>query len=122
MNSSDELTADVPVGESTVTSTVPDAAADGETAVMDVSEFTVKLLAGLEPNETVLAPVKPVPVTVIVVPPAVGPESGETPVTAGAGGYYLLQSDGQAERAVRDIDIFEAKTVPPAVGRYRQAG
>jgi proteasome accessory factor A len=38
------------------------------------------------------------------------------------GGYYLLQRDGEAERAVRDIEIFEAKTVPPPRGRYRQAG
>jgi hypothetical protein len=25
-------------------------------------------------------------------------------------------------RTARDIDIFEAKTVPPVPGRYRQAG
>jgi proteasome accessory factor A len=43
-------------------------------------------------------------------------------VNRGRGGYYLLQRDGGAERAVRDIDIFEAKTVPPVRGRYRQAG
>ena len=43
-------------------------------------------------------------------------------VNRGRGGYYLLQRDGAVERAVRDIDIFEAKTVPPALGRYRQAG
>jgi len=43
-------------------------------------------------------------------------------VNRGRGGYYLLQRDGGAERAVRDIDIFAAKTVPPVRGRYRQAG
>jgi proteasome accessory factor A len=43
-------------------------------------------------------------------------------VNRGRGGYYLLQRDGGVERAVRDIDIFEAKAVPPARGRYRQAG
>jgi len=43
-------------------------------------------------------------------------------VNRGRGGYYLLQRDGGVERAVRDIDIFEAKTLPPAHGRYRQAG
>ena len=42
-------------------------------------------------------------------------------VNRGRGGYYLLQRDGGVERAVRDIEIFEAKTVPPA-GGYRQAG
>jgi len=43
-------------------------------------------------------------------------------VNRGRGGYYLLQRDGGTERVVRDIDIFEAKTVPPPRGRYRQAG
>jgi proteasome accessory factor A len=43
-------------------------------------------------------------------------------VNRGRGGYYLLQRDSRVERAVRDIDIFEAKTVPPVRGRYRQAG
>jgi proteasome accessory factor A len=43
-------------------------------------------------------------------------------VNRGRGGYYLLQRGGEVERAVRDIDIFEAKTVPPVRGRYRQAG
>ena len=36
--------------------------------------------------------------------------------------YYQLQRDGAVERTTRDIDIFEAKTVPPSPGRYRQAG
>ena len=36
--------------------------------------------------------------------------------------YYRLQRGGAVERTARDIDIFEAKTVPSAPGRYRQAG
>jgi proteasome accessory factor A len=40
----------------------------------------------------------------------------------GRGLYYQLQRSGAVERTARDIDIFEAKTVPPAPGRYRQAG
>jgi hypothetical protein len=36
--------------------------------------------------------------------------------------YYQLQRDGAVERTARDIDIFEAKTVPPSAGRYWQAG
>jgi proteasome accessory factor A len=36
--------------------------------------------------------------------------------------YYRLQRRGEVERTARDIDIFEAKTIPPAPGRYRQAG
>lgn len=40
----------------------------------------------------------------------------------GRGLYYQLQRDNAVERTARDIDIFEAKTVPPTPGRYRQAG
>jgi proteasome accessory factor A len=36
--------------------------------------------------------------------------------------YYRLQRSGAVERTARDIDIFEAKTIPPAPNRYRQAG
>ena len=42
-------------------------------------------------------------------------------VHRGRGLYYLLQRSGAVDRAARDIEIFEAKTVPPS-GRYRQAG
>ena len=35
---------------------------------------------------------------------------------------YLRQRDDAVDRTARDVDIFEAKTVPPATGRYRQAG
>jgi Pup-ligase protein len=40
----------------------------------------------------------------------------------GRGRYYQLQRSTAVDRAARDIDIFEAKTVPSAPGRYRQAG
>jgi proteasome accessory factor A len=43
-------------------------------------------------------------------------------IRRGHGLYYQLQRSGAVERTARDIDIFEAKTVPPAPGRYRQAG
>ena len=56
----------------------------GETAVISVDETTVKLVAAIWPKATLVAPVKLVPVMVTVVPPAVGPELGETPVTVGA--------------------------------------
>jgi proteasome accessory factor A len=36
--------------------------------------------------------------------------------------YCQVQRSGVVERAARDIDIFEAKPVPSAPGRYRQAG
>jgi len=71
----------VPTGVVTVTSTVP--FPFGETAVIDVAEFTVKLLALLEPNLTALAPLKPVPVIVTVLPPPGEPWLGATLVTVG---------------------------------------
>jgi proteasome accessory factor A len=36
--------------------------------------------------------------------------------------YYDLQRRNKVGRTARDISIFEAKTVPPVSGRYRQAG
>jgi hypothetical protein len=75
--------ADMPVKVVTVTSTVP-AASAGAVAVIDVSEFTVKL-APTPPKETACAPVKLVPVIVTDVPPAVLPVFGDTAVTAGVG-------------------------------------
>jgi uncharacterized protein len=52
----------------TVRSTVP-AASAGETAVIELAEFTAKLVALVEPNLTAVAPLKLVPVMVTVVPP-----------------------------------------------------
>jgi proteasome accessory factor A len=43
-------------------------------------------------------------------------------INRGRGLYYRLQRSGAVDRTARDIDIFEAKTVPPPPGRYRQAG
>src|SRR5215813_12767219 len=73
VNRSFELTALVPPAVVTVMSTVP-AFATGETALIDVSPFTVKLAAGVPPKPTAVAPVNPVPPIVTAVPPAVGPE------------------------------------------------
>ncbi len=43
-------------------------------------------------------------------------------VHRGRGLYYLLQRRGGVERACRDIDIFEAKSVPPQTTRARLRG
>ena len=48
-----------------------------------VAEFTVKA-ALVAPNRTAVAPLKPVPVIVTVVPPASGPAAGDIEVTVGA--------------------------------------
>jgi hypothetical protein len=64
-------------------STVP-ADSAGATAVICVALSTVKLDASVEPNFTAVAFVKPVPVIVTELPPAVGPDDGLTFVTVGA--------------------------------------
>jgi hypothetical protein len=55
----------------------------GVTAVIEVGETTVKLVAAAPPIVTAAAPVKSVPVIVTEVPPPVGPEFGEMLVTVG---------------------------------------
>ena len=76
-----ELVAEAPPVLATVTSTVPDPA--GATAVIDVAELTVTLVAAVDPNFTVLPEANPVPVMVTDVPPAVGPLLGLIAVTVG---------------------------------------
>ena len=66
----------------TVTWTMPTSPA-GEVAVIEATLTKVKLVAGVPPNDTLVAPVKLVPVIVTVVPPAVGPEVGLIKETAG---------------------------------------
>jgi proteasome accessory factor A len=36
--------------------------------------------------------------------------------------YYLLERRGQVDRVVRDLDVFEAKSVPPQTTRARLRG
>ncbi len=72
----------VPPGVLTVTSTAPVPA--GVVAVIAVALSTVNAAAGVPPKLIALAPVKPVPVIVTLVPPAAGPDDGLTFVTVGA--------------------------------------
>jgi len=65
-----------------VTSTVP--LPGGEVAVIEVAEFTVKLVALAAPNLTAVAPVKPLPAMATDVPPSAVPDVGEIDVTLGA--------------------------------------
>jgi hypothetical protein len=65
----------------TVMSTVPVPA--GLVAVIEVALLTVYEVAEVPPNLTEVAPVKPVPVIATDVPPAVGPDVGDLPVTVG---------------------------------------
>ncbi len=84
VNSSAALSALVPDGLVTVTSTLLLPA--GETAVIEVAELTVKLVAAVEPKRTAVAPVKLVPVMVTEVPPVEGPDTGLNALTVGAVG------------------------------------
>ena len=68
--SADEL-ALVPLGVVTVTTTVP--VPLGDVTEMDVELITFKLVPGIEPKSTVVAPVKPDPVITIWEPPLIGP-------------------------------------------------
>jgi hypothetical protein len=52
---------------------------------MLVALLTVKLVAGVPPKETEVAPVNAVPVSVIVVAPVVGPAVAPRLVIAGSG-------------------------------------
>ena len=88
VNSSAGLTALVPPGPVTVTSTVPPTFWEfpaGATAVIDVAEFTVTPDAAAPPNATVSPAAKFDPEIVTGVPPDAGPDPGETPLTAGTG-------------------------------------
>jgi hypothetical protein len=73
-----------PAGVVTLKLTCP-AACAGATAVSCVAEMTVTAgdPVALEPNVTCAPATKPVPVTITVFPPAVGPALGLTPVNDG---------------------------------------
>jgi hypothetical protein len=75
--------AEVPPGVLTEISTVEGLVLEGDTAVMEVGEFTVKLSAGWVPKSTWLTSSKFSPVMVTGVPPASGPTLGEEEVTPG---------------------------------------
>ena len=73
---------EVPAGVVTVMVTVP--VPGGLVTVICVLESAV-MTAAAAPKRTPVAPARPVPVMDTVVPPAVMPPSGDTPVTAGRG-------------------------------------
>jgi hypothetical protein len=88
VNLSEAEVAVVPPAVVTVTSTVP-AAATGVTAEIRVSDWTLKLAAAVVPKLTALVVLQnPEPVIDTVVPPAVVPWFGVTPVTVGVEATY----------------------------------
>lgn len=77
-----------PSGVETNTDVVP-GEPGGVIAVTVVGLTTVMFVAATPPNETVVAPVRFVPVKVTRVPPVVGPEAGDTAVIVGVGWTYV---------------------------------
>ena len=73
----------VAVPPGVVTETVPVVAPAGTTAVISVAEVTLKLAAAVPWKATAVAPLRPLPVSVTLVP--TGPEAGVNPVSVGAG-------------------------------------
>ena len=80
--SSADTEEDMPLGVVTSTSTCPTVELAGVFAVISVELTTVKLVTAVPPTVTAVAPVKPVPVIVMVFVET-GPYVGEMPVTAG---------------------------------------
>ena len=99
----------------TVTFTAP-AACAGVRAVIDVLLATATLVAAVPPNVTVAPLAKFVPVIVTLVPPAMAPEFGETPLTVAAAVAEPMtnDSDNFAEglsKLSTVLDAFLAHTV-----------
>lgn len=90
MNSSAKLVGDVPYIVVTVTLTTPIPA--GDVACISPSLVTENDIAGVAPKPTFVAPVNAEPKILIVLPPAVEPESGETLVTEGGGGVMNVNT------------------------------
>ena len=109
VNWSATLVALVPPATLTVTSTVP-ADSAGEVAVIEVVELTTTPVPATVPNFTPVTPLKPVPVMVTLVPPAVNPEVTVRPVTVGVGGAVKVKWSARLltarapRRADRDVD------------------
>ncbi len=109
----------VPIGVVTVTCTVP--VPSGVVAVICVSEMTVNEGACVAPKRTAVAPVKPVPVTTTVVPPAVEPEVGETEMTAGvaAARGCVAEAVGVCAELFTAV-ILREREPPPAAEEMRR--
>src|SRR3989442_1657961 len=96
----------------TITSNVP-ATCAGVVALICVALTTLTLVAGVPPTVTVALASKFVPVIVIAVPPAIGPEGGLTPVTVGAGGGGAAYVNWAAGLVALDWPF--TATAPPTV-------
>jgi hypothetical protein len=104
-----------------MTSTEPPVTLGGDVAVNVVSDVTVTAVAGVVPKATEVDPsTKPDPVTVTVVPPAVGPLSGLTAVTVGAASPAAVTAGAALRTAYEPIGR-NAATVANATTRPRRS-
>src|ERR1700683_1618379 len=103
----------MPPGVDTTTLAAPADPAD-VVAVTEVSVTTTTSVAAVPPTVTTVAPVNPVPVMVIGVPPAAGPEPGVTKVTGGGVGG----SDANCSRFIRKG--ISPSTSTPVLGGVRR--
>lgn len=95
------MTAEVPLGVTTVTSVTP-AAPLGEVAVIEVPDpLTVTPVAATPAKSTAVAPVNPEPVMVTGIPPVVYPVAGVTLATIGPYGAASVSKAPMSQGAVR---------------------
>src|SRR5262249_16522999 len=85
----------MPPGVVTLTATVP--SPGGLTALILVSESTVKLRAAAFPKDTLVAPVIPLPLITTLAPRAGPPGAGTRPATTGTGTYVNRLAPSVAE-------------------------
>lgn len=100
MNFAPAVGALFPPGVVTVTDTLPAVSALGASTVSCVADSTDSPEPATVPNETALAPVRFVPVTVTRVPPASGPIDGLTALTVGAATPVTARAEVAAAAAV----------------------
>ncbi len=99
--------ADVPTAVVAVTVTVPAVCAGEVTLIwLVLTKVTVPAPIVVPPNVTEVAPeMKPLPVRVTVVPPAVGPAGGETLVMVGAETYVKCSPDPEVPPVVVALTV-----------------
>src|SRR5690606_4882314 len=110
MNSKPSASVSLPPGVVTSTSTIP-ATCGGVVAVIWVGLSTVKLVAGVPPKVSAVAPVRSVPMMVTEVPPAVLPVFG---VTEGSGGGGTSKAKPSARVSLPPGVVTSTSTKPAA--------
>src|SRR5260370_578505 len=92
-------------------STVPDSCA-GTVTVREVLEVTLKLVAGVLPKATAVAPARLAPVRVIEAPPPVGPDELLSPLTLGAAASAVYRSAAEVAGLPRGVGTVTSTGVP----------